>query len=149
MKKSLLLIVFLNICLVREFVYVDACFGTIKHHVHVLSKLPPNSLPLRIHCASGDDDLGFRNLSPNQDYEWHFCGTYVPTTIFFCHFWWDVTPNQKLYQAFEVYHQKIVATQTHESWWIIKSDGIHYTDDQLFVDLAPNKFDWLVTRPTT
>ncbi|KAG9148501.1 hypothetical protein Leryth_023614 [Lithospermum erythrorhizon] len=51
--------------------------------VHVINRLPPNSGTSRVHCASGDDELGYRYLKVNEDFNWSF-----GKTLFFCHFWW-------------------------------------------------------------
>ncbi|CAA0830055.1 Plant self-incompatibility protein S1 family [Striga hermonthica] len=64
------------------------CFFTRKFTVHVTNKLPPKSDPLKLHCGSKDDDLGFHTLSPNQSFSWGFCENFVPNTLFFCHIWW-------------------------------------------------------------
>ena len=137
MKKILLLFLFVQICLVSEFVFVNGCFLTAKHHIHILSNLPSNSPQLKVHCASGDDDLGDHVLYPNQDYQWSFCADFLPTTLYFCHFWWG-----KKNQAFEVFHEKLTKLITHESVWIPKSDGIYFSNHTRYINQAQKKYDW-------
>lgn len=136
MKKILLLIfVFVEACIVREF--VDACFATSQHHVHVLSNLPQDSAPLRIHCSSKNDDLGYHNLFPTQEFQWTFCPDFIPNTLYFCHLWWF--PKEK---AFDVYKEGINKERpTHDSWWIAKSDGIYFSN-QTTVTSSMKKYDW-------
>ncbi|PHT81238.1 hypothetical protein T459_14253 [Capsicum annuum] len=56
--------------------------------VHVIKKLRSHSETLQIHCTSKDDDLGYHNLTTNQDFDWSFCELILCRFLFFCHFWW-------------------------------------------------------------
>lgn len=135
MKKfTFALILFLELCLMHN--YVDACFATSRHHIHILSELPPDSPPVKVHCASGDDDLGDHILAPKQSFEWSFCANFFPTTVFFCHFWWD---GKDL--AFEVYHERFAQKRTHNSWWITKHDGIYFSNANEPLNQM-KKYDW-------
>lgn len=64
--------------------------------VHVLNHLPDNTNPLRLHCQSRDDDLGFHSISQQQDFNWHFCENFFHTTLFFCHLWWNSNMGPKI-----------------------------------------------------
>ncbi|PHU05748.1 hypothetical protein BC332_26570 [Capsicum chinense] len=57
-----------------------------KNEVHVLNQLPENSPQLELHCASGDDDLGYNYPKVGSDFNWRFDAW--ARTLFFCHFWW-------------------------------------------------------------
>ena len=132
MKKIFLLFLLAEICL-----FAKGCFLTSKHHVHILSNLPSNSPSLKVHCESGDDDLGDHFLYPNQDYQWSFCPDVTPTTIFFCRFFWG-----KKKQNFEVYREKFFKARPNESWWITKSDGIYFSNHSEYNSQAQKKYDW-------
>ncbi|KAI5655989.1 hypothetical protein M9H77_24782 [Catharanthus roseus] len=110
---------------------------TDKYTVHVISNLPSNRYPLRIHCASGDDDLGYHNLSVNQDFNWSFRMNFRGTTLFFCHFWWK---NED--KAFEVFNHDIsINTCRSNCYWLVRDDGFYFTDD--IDNVAPEKYaDW-------
>ncbi|PWA37856.1 plant self-incompatibility protein S1 family [Artemisia annua] len=59
---------------------------------------------LMAHCKSGDDDLGDKELTPNQYFHWRFRQNVFLTTIFFCTFRWmapdDRTKLKNLYTVF-------------------------------------------------
>lgn len=61
------------------------CIFTTKFQVHVINKLPSDSPQLRIHCASGDNDLGYHCPAINEDFNWSFCEAFFDNTLFFCH----------------------------------------------------------------
>lgn len=136
MKKFLLLFllfkVFTNL---QEFVGGSSGF-TSEHTIHVVSNLPSNSQPLKVHCASGDDELGFHYLLPNQDFHWKFNNNFYPSTLFFCHFWWESKEK-----AFDVYKEKIIGIHTYQSWWVAKSDGIYFSN-QTEPTLLEKRYDW-------
>ncbi|KAL6578162.1 hypothetical protein OROMI_010490 [Orobanche minor] len=64
------------------------CFFTHKFVVRVINELPEDSPFLKLHCASGDDDLGYHDLPVNQVFGWSFCSKLVGDSLFFCHLWW-------------------------------------------------------------
>lgn len=136
MKNFLLLFLLVEISILGDFFVDGICIFTAKHRVHVLSNLPPDSEPLKIHCASGDDDLGIHILYPNQDYTWKFCLNFIPNTLFFCHLWWGSKDR-----AFEVFREKLNKVPKDQSWWIAKSDGIYFSDTEQPTELK-KKYDW-------
>ncbi|GFP88800.1 hypothetical protein PHJA_001023700 [Phtheirospermum japonicum] len=75
---------------------------------------------MRVHCASGDDELGYHNLSVYQEFSWKFCN--APTTLFFCHLWWG-----KKQRAFDVYTAKFRPYSDY--YWIARSDAIYLSHD--------------------
>lgn len=116
--------------------FVNGCFLTKKHSVYVVNNLPPNSAPLKIHCASKNDDIGNHVLYANQDFYWDFCENFFPGTLFFCHFWWGSKEK-----AFEAYNQGKYGSTAHQYWWIAKSDGIYFSNQTQLPSL--NKiYDW-------
>ena len=101
---------------------IQACV-TQQETVYVINNLPPNSAPLKLHCASKDDDLGYHTLSTNQDYHWSFCDDVIPKTLYFCHLWWG-SKNQ----AFDAYKQTWVRPGSNQHYWVAKSDGIYFSE---------------------
>lgn len=136
MKKFLLLFLYVQACIIRNHFVDGSCFAVADHRVHVVSHLPQDSAPLRIHCASKDDDLGYHNLFPGQDFHWSFCAEFLPITLFFCHLWWF--PKEK---AFEVYKESFTRVRTPQSWWVAKSDGIYFSNQTHPTGLT-KRFNW-------
>lgn len=134
MNKIILFFLFVEVFFHQE--CVEGCFATTKHHVRILNNLDPNSTSLKIHCASGDDDLGYHTLSTNQIFEWSFCKNFVSTTLFFCHFW-----SGSKDKAFKVFDEKFFTRSTHDAWWVAKSDGIYFSDYRQPSPLT-KKYDW-------
>ncbi|PIN04744.1 hypothetical protein CDL12_22722 [Handroanthus impetiginosus] len=130
-----LLLLFLGINILQSF--VSGCSVlTYKHEVHIIRDLPPGASPLKLHCASKTNDLGYHILSTNQDFHWNFCENIVPNTLFFCHFWWE---SKEI--AFEVFNAKWTGQTKSKYYWVIKSDGIYYYDD--FAQKSEIKrYDW-------
>ncbi|KAI3472884.1 hypothetical protein Pfo_031200 [Paulownia fortunei] len=104
--------------------------------VFVVNGLPPNSPPLLLHCASGDDDLGNHTLTTGQNFHFDFCVNF--TTLFFCHLWWN---GKNI--AFNVYDSfwPIQFCINNVCYWEAKSDGIyrskHYPPKNL-----TKKYNW-------
>lgn len=134
MKKNFILFVIVEAFVLRGF--VDGCFATSKHHVHILSNLPRNSAPFKIRCQSRDTDLGYHTLAPNQKFEWEFCNNFFGNTKYFCHFTWG--SNDK---TFDVFDEKVFGWSNHDSWWVAKSDGVYFDTHQEPTQLT-KKFDW-------
>lgn len=136
MKKLLLLFVIVELSILQECLGGKLCFLTQKNHVHIVNNLTSNSQPLKIHCASGDNDLGHHDLYPGQKYEWGFCPNLGPNTLFFCHFWWG-SKNK----AFEVYNQKKMKKSNRQSWWKAEDDGIYFCNGKTS-SVYMKKYDW-------
>lgn len=117
----------------------EACFPfTVKTHVTVGNDLGgPPAPPLRIHCASKDDDFGFKNLTYHQEFSFTFCP--IPyDTLFFCHFWWNGKSK-----AFDVYNanpfKKFCANEKY-CYFAVRPDGFYIS----YVD-PPRWFKRVVT----
>lgn len=78
---------------------------------------------MKVHCASGNDDLGNRTLTVNKDWTWSFCDNFfVTNTLFFCHLWWGLKNR-----SFDVYASKWpVDCPGRFCLWVAKSDGIYF-----------------------
>ncbi|PIN04743.1 hypothetical protein CDL12_22721 [Handroanthus impetiginosus] len=62
-----IILLFLEIIILQS--CVSGCFFlTWKHEVHIIRHFPPKSSPLKLHCASKNDDLGYQTLSTDQDF---------------------------------------------------------------------------------
>ncbi|KAL7105780.1 hypothetical protein ACP275_07G066800 [Erythranthe tilingii] len=59
-----------------------------RHTVKIYNRMPQGTPALTVHCASKDDDLGYRTLYTGQDFNWSFRTNFWGTTLFFCRFWW-------------------------------------------------------------
>ncbi|XP_073282875.1 S-protein homolog 2-like, partial [Primulina huaijiensis] len=94
------------------------CVFTDDYTIYVANKLPPNSDPLQIHCASKNNDLGFHNLTTNQEFNWSFCTRVFGRTLFFCHFWWGKKDVQ-----FDVFKDSWAKRCSGDQcYWAAKSD---------------------------
>ncbi|KAK6144762.1 hypothetical protein DH2020_021582 [Rehmannia glutinosa] len=115
---------------------VLACFlPRSNFSIYVINNLPPNTEPLRLHCASKDNDLGIQTLRINQEFEFEFC--LVPfITLFFCRFQWGL-----LDKGFDVFDAKHIPCTHHKCYWSARTDGIYFLQDN-----NPNNFvkkiDW-------
>ncbi|KAI5658992.1 hypothetical protein M9H77_27785 [Catharanthus roseus] len=96
--------------------------------IYVVNGLPDNSHLLRVHCFSGDDDLGYHDLKVNENIHWTFTPNRFGTTKFYCHLWW----NDKE-RGFGAYTRRIAEFYCNNRstgigglcWWLPKSDGIY------------------------
>lgn len=96
------------------------CRITDKYEVHVVNNLPSN---LRLHCASGDNDLGHHILGRNTDFHWEFCESYLGNTLFFCHLFWGSKDI-----AFDVFRsQDKRRCPRGACFYAAKPDGIYFS----------------------
>lgn len=96
------------------------CPITSPFDVHVINKL---TQPLTLHCASGDDDLGNREIAPDYDFNWSFCDIYLANTLFFCHLWRDYHEI-----SFDVFTMKLSEKCSNGlCFWEVRSDGIYFS----------------------
>ncbi|KAK4342386.1 hypothetical protein RND71_038202 [Anisodus tanguticus] len=107
--------------------------GCDHYEVHIHNNLPKNSPQLKLHCASGDDDLGYKYPGLGTDFNWSFCPN--PSTLFFCHFWWagkdlrfDVFNNSRVCVRDG---DRFVPAVTTKCQWQVQADGFYlgYFDD--------------------
>lgn len=123
LAKTLLFFVFMLESHLPTFAFREAriCVFTDDFTVYVANKLPPNSDPLRIHCASRNNDLGYHNLTTNQDFHWSFCTSAFGRTLFFCHLWWGMKGV-----SFDVFKDSWAKRCSgDECYWTVKDDGIY------------------------
>lgn len=103
-------------------------------HVQVVNNIDPTRFPfnsIKVHCASKDNDLGFHDLSPNNQFEWKFKEKYFANTLYFCHFWWGL--NEKAFEVFNVFHGCIrdspLNSRTLLCKWTVTDKGFFLEDD--------------------
>ncbi|KAL2459129.1 S-protein-like protein 1 [Forsythia ovata] len=109
---------------------------TQAYKVSVLNGLPQGSSPLKLHCASGNDDLGFHTLNINQDFSWKFCESIIQNTLFFCHLWWG--SKNIAFDAFS--SNSIEDCPEGVCLWVAKSDGIYFRFN--VIGQLEKKYSW-------
>lgn len=117
------LILFANILVTLMLQTTSGCSVTDEYEVHVISKLPVP--PMLLHCASGDDDLGYWKTTIKYDFHWKFCESYLGNTLFFCHLWWN--KKQAVFDVFKQKDQKKDQPCTSgKCFWEARPDGIYF-----------------------
>ncbi|KAK8614886.1 hypothetical protein V6N13_068675 [Hibiscus sabdariffa] len=93
-------------------------------HVHAVNGLSSNKI-LLIHCKSGDDDLGERNLTAGNEFQWKFKTNLFGTTLFWC-FW--ASRSDHVHAKFKVFWDNVPLFYRC-NWktciWIAKDDGLY------------------------
>ena len=115
-----------------------------KFNVYIVSHLPSNSPPLKIHCFSKDDDLGYHDLAPNVEYNFTF-GTNPFATMFACRFRWNGKNK-----AFHIYDanwdedtKRCIPDTKHEvCYYVVQPEGFYFTNmyppkERIFMRLEP------------
>lgn len=122
-------------CFSRSLLAPEPNNGTIgkidsdSYTVYIINKIPPNPFLLKLHCFSGNNDLGVHTLSQNQNFHWSFNENVGFTTEFFCHFWWN--KFDKGFSAFN-HHFAVTYCKSHRCFWIADQTGFSITDDLVF-----------------
>lgn len=101
------------------------CFLDNKYAVYIVSNLPPNTPPLKVHCFSKDDDLGYHNLTQNVEYRFAFCEKAF-STMFACHFWWN--GHDKGFRAYDANWDYNRCRSAGICYYVAKSDGFYFTN---------------------
>lgn len=123
MSKTYLVVYVIPIIL-QSFAAQGCFLRKTDNRVRIINSLPEKSKPLTLHCASGDDDLGFHKITVGENYSWKFCPNISGSTLFFCHFWW----NSKQV-AFDVYKVRSYKLNHTLNVFVVKSDGIYLAHD--------------------
>ncbi|KAH6801378.1 hypothetical protein C2S52_001842 [Perilla frutescens var. hirtella] len=123
MKNIILVFIFLQVVIPQEF--VSGCFLSRKQRIYIVNKLPSTSPPLKVHCASHNNDLGTHILLHNQEFDWKFCNNFVGNTLFFCHLWWG---SKKV--AFEAYkYSSKQSFDKEQTYWTATEAGVIMEDN--------------------
>ncbi|KZV42804.1 hypothetical protein F511_28005 [Dorcoceras hygrometricum] len=113
-----------------------ACFLASKFHIYVINNLPPYTPPLRVHCQSRNDDLGYHDLvDRGQNFTWSFCESFAVNTLYFCHLWWD---NKE--KSFDAFKSNFHIFRLDTYLWYATKDGIYSNAD--YSQKVVKKYDW-------
>ncbi|CAI0445942.1 unnamed protein product [Linum tenue] len=121
------LVLTLEIYLSKGF-WIDPGYG--KTYVVVWNELEGGQ-ELKLHCKSGDDDLGLRVLKPDNGFKWTFRPNFWHTTQFYCTMQWG---DGKIHR-FDIYIWKRDYERCGHCQWIVKESG------PCFFDLAAHAYD--------
>lgn len=122
MKLKIMFLVFMIANLFNQ-IARGCTLGYSNYTIRVINNLPQNSAPLKLHCASGDDELGNHNLNAGGEFSWNFCKSPFGNTLYFCHVWWGT----KLQRSFDVFNYDF-DFETNTNTWIARKDGIFFTE---------------------
>ncbi|XP_039007864.1 S-protein homolog 18-like [Hibiscus syriacus] len=104
----------------------------INYHIHIVNDapndLPPGIPSLRLHCMSGDRDIGERWMLQHEDYTWDTKINLIRTTLFHCNIWWE---GKKLFfDAFKATRDERRCRKYHNScMWSVREDGVYFSND--------------------
>ncbi|XP_031282305.1 S-protein homolog 29-like [Pistacia vera] len=80
-----------------------------------------DGIHLKIHCKSGDDDLGEKDFASGQFTEWKFtANVFLRNTLFFCKMKWNNVEG-----SFDVYRYTRDESRCLKCLWSIKKDGAY------------------------
>uniref|UniRef100_M1DEZ0 S-protein homolog n=2 Tax=Solanum TaxID=4107 RepID=M1DEZ0_SOLTU len=98
-----------------------------KIEVHIVDGIEKQTPPLKFHCASRDDDLGWHYPHLGSDFTFSFRPSVFSETVFFCHFFWGSKDS-----AFEVYRDSGACGKegidTGTCYWLVKEDGFYFAN---------------------
>ncbi|KAL7175046.1 hypothetical protein ACSBR2_028782 [Camellia fascicularis] len=99
--------------------------------IHIINNLPTNSEPLRLRCQSKDTDFGMHTLVNGQEFSWKFIPNAIPTTLYFCHFYW--TTKDRVFAVYDNRIDSLCDTHTFKDkncYWSVRSDGFYFRNDK-------------------
>ena len=148
--KSILIfiyiIIIISICgASSSHVVGPTCWWSIDLEVHIINDLPSTigaedpPIPLRLHCASVDDDLGYHTLPTQRDFHWSFCVNFFLPTSFSCDLWWGF----KITRSFEAFNVGISSTCDTTCNWVAKQDGIYFTGNRDPTAGLVKRYNWV------
>jgi hypothetical protein len=83
--------------------------------------------PIRLHCHSGNNDLGEHELLPGGKYGWGFSPNYFKNTLYWCRFGWGShTPILDVWKDEGVLGQR-TRPCTHCEWHV-RPDGFYRSE---------------------
>lgn len=94
MKRFIIALIVLGVC-------VEYTFG--KNLFEIINKFQKRT-KLRVHCYSGNDDLGVQYLMNGQEQHWRFNDAFFHATVFRCELMHGYEFQN--YQKFEAYNSK-------------------------------------------
>lgn len=102
-----------------------------KTRVRIINHLKDNKA-LRVHCKSGDEDIGSKLLRNNEYFEWAFDINFWGTTLYYCSFNWKGAGSIHWFDIFIYSRDKYTCT---DCFWSIREGG-------LALMLAPSEYSW-------
>ncbi|VVB13190.1 unnamed protein product [Arabis nemorensis] len=124
MKNLIIFTILLGLCIGLSNGFHVHMIGESK--VVISNQLEHNKL-LKVHCNSGDDDLGEKILKIGEDYKFTFGDNLWQTTRFSCKM--DQGPNFKHHQEFVAYESSWSKALEASCKWIAREDGIYFSLD--------------------
>ncbi|CAL0311195.1 unnamed protein product [Lupinus luteus] len=105
-----------------------------KKTVHIINSLA-NSINLKVHCKSKDNDLGFHDVTFGNIYKFEFGPNIFGTTLFFCTFQW----NDKVHTV-TVYNAATDDKRCMKNcYWIVQQNQVCTKGDDGTQDCFPWK----------
>lgn len=109
-----------------------------KYTLHIMSNLPTNSSVSKVHCRSGDDDLGFRTLKSGDQFDFSFHAR--GNTLFSCSFSWGLKMND-----FEVFskrnkHCSRVSFKNEHCYYLMGGDGFYFAKGNSMPQISDFEF---------
>lgn len=104
---------------------------------------------LKVHCKSGEDDIGDKKLTVPQYFHWTFRMNFVGTTLYVCDFRW-MTSNDNVLKnkTFDVFDMRISFMcgerfDVNNCYWLVREDGFYFAkDDRPFPDGWQFMYNW-------
>ncbi|XP_022727882.1 S-protein homolog 1-like [Durio zibethinus] len=100
-------------------------------HVHAVNGMSQNEI-LFLHCKSGDNDLGIRNLTVGTEFDWKFKPQIFGKTLFWCYMASD--HGHASFNVFWNDDDLFYRCAWKNCIWIAKDDGIYLKN-------IPQKYD--------
>lgn len=107
--------------LLAMFIFSNSSIVVADYHVYIINNLD-ESVILRVHCKSKDNDLGIRNISYGGLVSWKFKINIIRTTLFYCDInWRNVKGHFDVFVAKRDAHRCV----DHKWYWRIDLDGLY------------------------
>lgn len=138
--------IFVFLMLFNVFDIGNAGLALSKYKIIVLNDIiQKNAAPLKVHCQSKDNDLGYHILPFARDLDWSFRANFWATTRFYCHFWWG-----RKQRAFDVFYDgwsefcdapKDSIDNRNYCFWVVRTDGFYFSN-RLLNSTLERKYTW-------
>ncbi|CAN1137976.1 S-protein homolog 74 [Linum perenne] len=90
--------------------------------VHIVNELTDDKKAMRVHCKSGDVDLGIHDVPKASEYQWSIknTNTKAPYTC-------GISANDKelVFKAYFEDAELMRRVNNNNSYWVVKDDGIY------------------------
>ncbi|CAN1137968.1 S-protein homolog 74 [Linum perenne] len=91
--------------------------------VHIVNELTDDKKAMRVHCKSGDVDLGIHDVPKASEYQWSIKNTNTKAAPYTC----GVSANDKelVFKAYFEDAELLRRVNNNNSYWVVKDDGIY------------------------